>query len=230
MKVPYSIPENAEVISSIGVALSMVRDVVERIVPNPTQSDIAEIKKEAIDSAIGSGACPDTIEVHIEIDSQSGKITAIATGSTEVKTTDLLKECDEKEAEQLAKEDFGNKVTDIELSQKTDNFYVYQGEREGLHPVRIVDKKGFIKVQCASAVVIKCKCSEYAEVVTKVWNEHATFKTDSVLRPDYYLCIGPRVCDYSSVELDQNLMLMNLDIMDRNPEEEIIIVGSVNDI
>lgn len=54
MDVPYSIPENAEVISSIGVALAMVRDVVERIVPNPTQKDIAELKKEAMDAAIGS--------------------------------------------------------------------------------------------------------------------------------------------------------------------------------
>lgn len=72
MDVPYSIPENAEVISSIGVALAMVRDVVERIVPNPTQKDIAELKKEAMDAAIGSGAAPDTIEVHIEIDSQTG--------------------------------------------------------------------------------------------------------------------------------------------------------------
>ena len=33
MGLRYSIPDNAEVISSIGVALAMVRDVVERVVP-----------------------------------------------------------------------------------------------------------------------------------------------------------------------------------------------------
>ena len=73
MGLQYSIPENAEVISSIGVALSMVRDVVERVIPNPTQDDIRELKKEATDAAIGS-AFPDTVEVHIEIDSQTGKV------------------------------------------------------------------------------------------------------------------------------------------------------------
>lgn len=230
MGVPYGIPENAEVISSIGVALSMVRDVVERIVPNPTQNDIAEIKKEAVDSAIGSGASPDTIEVHIEIDSQTGKVTAIATGSTEVKTTDLLKECDEEEATKLAEEDFGPKVSNIKLAQKTDKFYVYQGSKEIYNPIRIVDKKGFIKVQSSNAVVVKCKAKDFEEVVTKMWDELATFKTDSVLRPDYYLCVGPRVCDYSSVDLVQSIMLMNLDVMDRNPDEDIIVVGSINDI
>lgn len=229
MGVPYSIPENAEVISSIGVALSMVRDVVERIVPNPTQADIAEIKKEAMDAAIGSGAEPDSVEVHIEIDAQTGKITAIATGATEVKTTDLLKECDEEEATQLAVEDFGPKVSEIKLSQKTDKFYVYQGVRDIHHPIRIVDKKGFIKVQSSDATVVKCKAKEFEQIVTDMWDSLATFKTDSVLRPDYYICVGPRVCDYASVELSQNILLMNLDIMDRDPEEEIIIVGAAND-
>ncbi len=47
----------------------------------------------------------DTIEVHIEIDSQTSKVTAIATGSTEVKTTDLLKECDLNEASEIATND-----------------------------------------------------------------------------------------------------------------------------
>ena len=46
MGLRYSIPENAEVISSIGVALAMVRDVVERVVPNPTPEDIRSIKRK----------------------------------------------------------------------------------------------------------------------------------------------------------------------------------------
>ena len=86
MGVKYSIPENAEVISSIGVALSMVRDVVERIMPSPSKDDIRAIKNEALNKAIESGATAESVEIHIEIDPQTSKVTAIATGSTEVKT------------------------------------------------------------------------------------------------------------------------------------------------
>ena len=230
MGLQYSIPENAEVISSIGVALSMVRDVVERVIPNPTQEDIRDIKKEAADAAIMSGASPDTVEVHIEIDNQTGKVTAIATGSTEVKTTDLLKECDEKEACELATHDFGSKVSNIKLAEKTDKFYVYQGTMGDKTPVRIVDKKGFIKVQCSNGYVEKCKVSEYREVVEELWKEKAIFQTDSILRPDFFVCFGPRVCDYSTVDLDQMLLLMDLDLGDREPEEEIIITAAMRDI
>ncbi len=230
MGLQYSIPENAEVISSIGVALSMVRDVVERVIPNPSQEDIRELKKEATDAAISSGAAPDTVEVHVEINAQTSKVTAIATGSTEVKTTDLLKECDESEAEQLAKEDFGPTVSNITLSDKIDKFYVYQGEKDGKKPIRIVDKKGFIKVQASDALVKKCKISEYEDVVAQMWEEGAIFKTDSIIRPDYFVCFGPRVTDYSAVDLEQVNLLMDLDLGDREPDEEIIVVGALNDV
>ena len=90
MNLKYSIPENAEVISSIGVALAMVRDVVERVVPNPTQEDIRSIKAEAINKAVESGASPDTVEVHIEIDAQTSKLSAIALGSTCLLYTSFL--------------------------------------------------------------------------------------------------------------------------------------------
>ncbi len=229
MGLQYSIPENAEVISSIGVALSMVRDVVERVIPNPSQEDIRDLKKEAADLAVSSGASPDSIEIHIEIDNQTGKVTAIATGSTEVKTTDLLKECDESEARKLAEEDFGPKVSDIRLEDKTDKFFVYQGSREGKSPLRIVDKKGFIKVQCSDGVVEKCHIKNYEETVEKIWNDNAVFKTDTVLRPDFYVCVGPRVSDYSAVDLEQVMLLMSLDLGDRDPEEEVLIIASVRE-
>ena len=230
MDLPYSIPENAEVISSIGVALAMVRDVIERVIPNPTQQDIREMKKEATDACISSGAAADTVEVHIEIDNQSGKVTAIATGSTEVKTTDLLKECTEDEACELAKADFGPKTEEIKLSCCTDKFYVYTGKRGCETPLRILDKKGFIKVQCSNAKAEKVQAKDYQKAVEDMWQNLAVFKSEAVMRPNYFICAGPRVTDYSAVDVEQDKLLMDLDISDRDPDEEIIIVGDANDI
>ena len=139
------------------------------------------------------------------------RVTAIATGSTEVKTTDLLKECDEAEAAELATQDFGPKVSNVKLAEKTDKFYVYQGDRDDKKPVRIVDKKGFIKVQSSNAIVEKCKVSDYKEVVEQLWKDGAVFKTDTVSRPDFFVCVGPRVGDYSAVDLEQIFLLMDLD-------------------
>jgi N-methylhydantoinase A len=228
MDLQYSIPQNAEVISSIGVALAMVRDVIERVIPNPTEEDISHMKKEAVDACINSGAAADTVEVHIEIDNQTSKVTAIATGSTEVKTTDLLKECSEEEAEKLAAKDFGKGASNVRLVCRNDKFYVFTADKDGKTPVRIVDKKGFIKVQCSKAVCVKAK--DYKSVVEKMWDDLAVYKTEAVIRPDYYLCIGPRVCDYSAVDIKQDELLMNLDARDRDPEEEFLVVGDVNDI
>lgn len=230
MGLQYSIPENAEVISSIGMSLAMVRDVIERVIPNPTEEDIAAMKKEAIDACIDSGAAADTVEVHIEIDNQSGKVTAIATGSTEVKTTDLLKECSQEEALELAQADFGADVTDIECACKTDNFYVFTAKKGEKTPIRIIDKKGFIRVQCSNAKAVCTPAKDYQSAVEAMWDDLAIYKSETILRPDYYLCIGPRVCDYSAVDLNQNELLMNLDIQDRDPMEEVLVIGDCNDI
>ena len=230
MGLNYSIPENAEVISSIGVALAMVRDVVERVIPNPSQEDIRSIKEEATDKAISSGADPETVEVHIDIDNNTGKVTAIATGSTEVKTTDLLKEVEEDEARQLAVEDFGAKVGNVGLAESTGTFYVFQGEHGDKAPVRIVDRKGFVRVQSSDALIAKVPVSQYKDEVERMWEDGAIFTADAIMRPDFYICVGPRVCDYSAVNLDQLELMMGLDLDDRDPEEEVIVVCQKNEM
>ena len=78
-----------------------------------------------------------------------------------------------------------------------------------------------------------CKVSEfhdYKEVVETIWKDAAVFQTDSILRPDFFVCVGPRVGDYSAIDLEQIFLLMDLDLGDREPDEEIIIVGSVTEI
>ena len=64
----------------------------------------------------------------------------------------------------------------------------------------------------------------------RLWEDTAVFKTDSILRPDYFVCFGPRVSDYSAVDLEHIELLMDLDIGDRDSDEEIIIVGSITEI
>ena len=84
MGLPWRIARDAEVISPIGVALALVRDVVERIVVNPSPEEIAHIRREAADRVVAAGASPDRVEVQVEIDSQRNLVRATASGATEI--------------------------------------------------------------------------------------------------------------------------------------------------
>lgn len=230
MGVFYSIPENAEIISSIGVALAMVRDVVERIIPTPSQEDIRNIKSEAVDKAIESGATPESIEVHIEIDPQTSKVTAIATGSTEVKTAgDHLSELSADEAAEIAAEDMHIDKDHIVLSEKSDQFYVFTTTSDissaQAGPLRIVDTKGFIKVQRARALALTTTAAHFEDAVAQLWDEMAVYQSEVIIRPDFYLCIGPRVMDFSNPDYEQLLLLMNLEISTLEPDTGIIVVA-----
>lgn len=224
----YNIPENAEVISSIGVALAMIRDVVERIIPNPSKDDIASIKKEAADMAIANGAVPDTIEVQIEIDSQTNKVTAIALGSNEVQTTDLLKALNEEEAKELAAKSIGLPLNDTYLVTKSNLFYVFSAKTQTKEkPIRIIDKKGFIKVQRGDGEAYKCKVSEAPQVIEELWEKLSVFKSEMKLPPDVYLCIGGKVLNYSGmISLEQLQMVVDTELNTAEPDDEVIVVGA----
>ena len=78
----HRIARDAEVISPVGVALALVRDVVERTIVDPAPEDIVRLRREAADRVIAAGAAPDRVEVSIEIDSQRSRVRAIASGAT----------------------------------------------------------------------------------------------------------------------------------------------------
>ncbi|MGT2908117.1 hydantoinase/oxoprolinase family protein [Streptococcus dentiloxodontae] len=230
MKIRYKIPENAEVISSIGVALSMVRDAVERVVPNPTPDDIRSIRQEAIERAIESGASPETVEAHVEIDSQTSKLTAIATGSTEVKSQDLLSQASEAELLELAAEDMGISPEQAKVAIDGQFFKVIK-RTDGNEAIRILDNKGFIKVQSSSGESYEIKVEEYEDAVSDLYETLAVYTTDSVLRPDFYICVGPRIMDFNgSMDFDQILLLMSVEMDMLEPDERVILTAVKNQL
>jgi N-methylhydantoinase A len=231
MKLNYSIPEYAEVISSIGVALAMVRDVVERVVPNPTGADIVDIKKEAKTLAIKSGAVPDSIEVQIEIDPQTNKITAIALGSTEVQTTDLLKACDEKEARMLAAASMNLPESDLECSVSNDLFYVFTAVKNQKTQLRLLDKKGFIKVQRSDGKAVTFTGEVWEEEVEKMWKSMLSYKNEMERTPDLYLCIEGKVLDFANtISLEQLKIIMGTEFVGLTPGESAILIGAKSEM
>ena len=231
MSLNYQIAENAEVISSIGVALAMVRDVVERVVPNPSSDDIAEIRQEAVESAVKSGASPETIEVQIEIDSQTNKIRAIAMGSTEMQTTDLTKQVDEEEAREIAAESLRAKPAELETLAKNDSFIVFQMEKGGANQIRLVDKKGFIKVQRSDGTALVTTTAGARNAADKLWDSLSVYKSDIILTPDVYLCVGGKVMDYTGMmNLEQLHMVMDTELMVRSSSDKVIVIGAKNNL
>ena len=231
LDLPYSIPENAEVISSIGVALAMVRDVVERVIPNPSKQDIKALKKEASDLAIANGAVPDSIEVQVEIDSQTSRIKAIALGSTQAQTTDLLKCCSESEAKEIAAKSMNVPAEKVELVAENNVFYVFTTDRDGMSPVRVVDKKGFIRIQRQNGAALKCKASEVGDNLAKMWDQLSIYKDDMRLTPDIYFCAGGKVLDYAGIMyLEQVMMVIDTELSSMEPDDEILLVGAKNDL
>jgi N-methylhydantoinase A/oxoprolinase/acetone carboxylase beta subunit len=229
----FKIPENAEIISSIGVALAMVRDVVERVIPNPSTDDIRAIKREAKQAAISSGAVPDTVEVYIEINAQTQQVRAIALGSTAVQTTDLLKEVTEEESRALAAETMGAAPADVKLAGRTSALYVFTAphRQNGKHQIRVVDKKGFIKVQRGDAAVQATTVADSVSVIDSLWEQMTNYRSDLILYPDIFLCIAGRVLDYSSMPSKDHVMnVIATELDDFLPDEEAIVIAAKNDL
>lgn len=231
MDLPHSLADKAEVISSIGVALALVQDVVERVIPDPTQEDIIQIRQEAQDAAIQSGASPETVEVQIEIDTKTSRVKAIATGSTEASTKDLSVTVDETEAKEIVAESMQTSASDVYLIAENDHFYVFGRKKGNEQEIRVIDNKGVIRRQRADGEAETTTPGGARSVANRYWEDLAIYKSDIKLYPDIYMCIGGQVIDYEGLtDANQVNLLMDTELAIRNPSEQVIIIGAKNDL
>ncbi|MDY6018882.1 MAG: hydantoinase/oxoprolinase family protein, partial [Anaerococcus sp.] len=231
LNLPYKVADKAEIISSIGVALAMVRDVVERVIPQPTNEDIMNLRAEATDQVIKSGATSQSVEIQIEIDQQTSKVRAIATGSTEIATQELSKKITKDEALELAAQSLGVDLDKVDNIASNQYFRVYSTKKGQKSEIRAIDNKGFIKLQRADAIAVETTSASIRSVVAKLWKDLAVFKSDIKLNPDIYLCIGAKIVDFEGLNsLDQLNMLLDSELSLRSGAEDIILIGAKNDL
>lgn len=169
LHVPYQLAEHAEVISSIGVALALVREEVERGISASTP---AEVAREASERAIAAGADPDSIQVHTEVISERATIRAIASGALALDSRDQgAATLTPDELRQAAARRVEADPEQVETLTVLGRFHVFRIQpkrgflRRGWAGVVVIDSSGAIRIVAQNTVAV---CGSSADILREI--------------------------------------------------------------
>ncbi len=238
MNLPARLARKAEVISTIGVALALVRDVIERTIVDPTPEQILQVRREASESVIKIGALPETVEVQVEVDPKRNLVRATAFGTTELKKDNDAEKisgvegCRSAAARSMKIEESG-----VTLKAETSALYVFTAEvlmktffglfNSSKQLVRIVDKTGVVRLQRSNAEVYETDVSNIARELENVITKLTDFGDAGRALPDIHLLAGSRIVNLSGLaEMQQAIILAQTELENVPEDERIVIVAT----
>ncbi|HTJ28607.1 MAG TPA: hydantoinase/oxoprolinase family protein [Candidatus Limnocylindria bacterium] len=218
----HRIAHDAEVISPVGVALALVRDVVERTIVDPSAADLARIRREAIDAAIASGAAPERVEVVVEVDTARNRVRATASGATAlVEGAAQNGTASDEERRAAAALHLRSEAEALLVAARTPVFTVFAAQRESA----VVDERGVVRLVLAGAVASTRRAAEVAERLPRLIEEQTRFGDVGRALPDVFLLRGARIAEFSGLgEAAQICALADEELAGVADDEPIAIV------
>ncbi|MFC9086438.1 hydantoinase/oxoprolinase family protein [Nocardiopsis dassonvillei] len=230
------IAAHSEVISPLGVALALVRESVERIIPGATHADVLAVRAEAEQAVLRQGADPAGIEVDVTVDPQRNLVAAVATGATELRTKDRTATADaEAGARAAAAASLGAAPAELTEYAANGQYRVFglvrrpggplgRFARERTH-VRVVDAEGVVRLHSADALVDTLVAAEAEGRLKDLVAERTAYGDGGALPPAVWLLLGPKFADLSGVLDPGHLVaLASAEIARRAPDETVIAV------
>lgn len=224
----HEISKDAEVISSIGVALALVRETIERVIPHPQPADLQAVRREAIDAVVRLGADRDAVEVTVEIDTQTTRVRATALGAAEMNVKDASGAISEAEARSIAARAMHVPPATLTLAGDTGGYRVYAEDAVGAARVRAVDWQGMVKVQRRRAFARATRVGELPAAITALWSD-ADLAREAGIRgtPRIMLMYARHLVDLSGVEtLEQALALAASEVEGLDAAAPVALVGA----
>ncbi|WP_342350926.1 hydantoinase/oxoprolinase family protein [Caldanaerobacter subterraneus] len=239
MGMHHRIAKNAHVISTIGVALAMVREIVERTIQNPTEKYILSIRNEAKEAVIRSGALEETVEIYVEIDSQKNIVRAIATGATELRSKDILnKNLGEEEIKKIAVQAMKlESIKNLQIIDKTGSMYIIKGieYRKRLfgllshkqEKVVVIDKEGVIRLHKNNGKVYRTTIKTFENDLNKALEQNISYGDAGAEIPDCFIILPNRIVDLSGlIDKEQIISLAKVEISGLSDSDRILILLS----
>ncbi|MFE9387278.1 hydantoinase/oxoprolinase family protein [Streptomyces sp. NPDC007025] len=224
------IARHSEVISPIGVALALVREQVERIIPGATQEQILAVRAEAEQAVVAQGAAADGVEVEVTVDPQTSTVRAVATGATELRTQDRAHRADDTERLRSAAGSLKARESMVRVLAGTDAYTVYGTEvrrrfRGRRQPVRVVDADGVVRLGVPDAQVATTTVGAAGEALAALVRDATAYGDGGVRAPAVRLLVGARIADLSGVlEPDALLALARSELRSRGADEPVVAV------
>lgn len=242
MHLEHRIARNNEVISAIGVALGIIQDTIERTIMNPGESDLVAMRREAFESVQRMGADADTIEVVVEVDRQTKRVSATARGTPELRTRTLGGELPSpSELQDKAAKTASVQAETMKCVTNGESWMqVYVGERPkrillGLlttiwTPAIVIDREGIVRLQVPDARVDSSTAGGVEEILSKVLEELTTYGDAGEVPPDVYLVKPGQIVDLTGlVEPSQMLSVARVELQQLLPQDPVVVVSTRRD-
>jgi N-methylhydantoinase A/oxoprolinase/acetone carboxylase beta subunit len=197
----HRLARDAEVISPLGVALALVRDVVERTIVNPTPDDVVRVRREAVERVVAAGAAPDLVEVAVEIDARRNLVRATASGATAAAAgSPGAVAASEAERAAAAARALHAGPGGVEFVASAGTFALYRAPRERrAFDVCAVDARGVVRLTALRAIVRTTSVASLASALAALLEEATAFGDVGRALPDVHLVYGERVADLGAL-------------------------------
>jgi len=232
--VDFRLAHDAEVISPIGVALALVREVVERTIVAPTPEQIVAIRREAQDAVVASGASPDRVEVTVEIDPQRNLVRATATGATEMSETAAHGVRSAEERLEIAARLMRVDRSSVRVAGETPLLTVYEGLRPGktrfgrhidVRDLRVLDERGVARLSLRDAGITQSSAAGVEAILPQAIENATNFGDVGRALPDVYLLHGGRIADFSGLaSAEQALALASEELSGHDASALVVIL------
>ena len=228
---------NAPYISTIGVALAMVREQVERTVVAPTEDDIKKIRAEVIEKIVRSGANEATVDVTIEVDMQKNLLRAIATGATELRQKNLSeKDLPPDELAVIASEALNLRKDQVSLVLEAGRWRLFTGEdirkmlfglvKKKQTSLCVIDREGTVRLRKSGAQCTKFHRSEIGTIFKAFMDENTTYSDANASIPRIFTFYREKVLDLSSLQTaEQVISLLEMETEYLGEDDEILAVA-----
>ncbi len=189
----WRVPQDAEVISSIGDALSLVRVEVEGSVTNKPAQAVAELHRRAEKAAVAAGAAPSSLQVEGQPIPERGALRVVATGSVALESGAVLDDeaLDDATLDLVAKRALGEEV----ISVWSNDFYsLFVASSNGKDRYAVVDRKGSVASVGRGRIEI-CSGDDMRERLDRLIDEGTRHLGPVAVAPGLRLVRGARLVD-----------------------------------